>query len=252
MKRIIAGMIVLAALMVAPVAYAAPNIEMVKVKGGCYQMGDTFRDGDNNDKPAHKVCVSDFSIGKYVVTQAQWFAVMGSNPSEFKGDRRPVEQVSWDDAQEFIAKLNQLTGRRYRLPTEAEWEYAARSGGKHEKWAGTSNETELGNYSWLNDNSGENTHEVGQKRPNGLGLYDMSGNVEEWCADWYDGHYYQISPEKNPRGPSSGSYRVIRGGGWDITAGLARAANRHRNTPDSGNNGIGFRLVLPAVQLAKP
>jgi formylglycine-generating enzyme required for sulfatase activity len=248
MKRIIEVIFVVTALAVATSAYAAPDIEMVYVKGGCYQMGSTFGDGRNDEMPAHEVCVSSFSIGKYLVTQAQWVEVMGTNPSTFTGDRRPVDSVSWDDAQEFIAKLNQMTGRSFRLPTEAEWEYAARSGGKREKWAGTSNKAELGAYAWYIDNSSEKTHEVGQKQPNGLGLYDMSGNVWEWVQDRYGKVYYEESPRDNPQGPMTGSARVLRGGSWSVTAGFVRAADRNYGAPLTPFHGIGFRLALPAVR----
>jgi len=229
-------------------AIAAPDIEMVRVKGGCYQMGDAFGDGGASEKPVHQVCVDDFSIGKYVVTQAQWQAVMGNNPSYFKacGGNCPVEQVSWEDAQEFIWQLNDQTGKNYRLPYEAEWEYAARSGGKREQWAGTSNLAELGAYAWYEGNSGKQTHPVGTRRPNGLGLYDMSGNVQEWCEDWYGADYYKISPEKNPRGPLSGSVPVLRGGSLSDPAGNVRAAYRNNFAPSYRIIYSGFRLVLPA------
>lgn len=198
-------------------SYTDPTtgIEMVFAKGGCYQMGDTFGDGNSDEKPVHKVCVDDFYIGRYEVTQGQWKAIMGRNLSYFKdcGDNCPVEQVSWNDIQNFINKLIQKTGKKYRLPTEAEWEYAARSRGKNEKWAGTSNESEIGDYAWYLSNSGSKTHPVGQKKPNGLGLYDMSGNVWEWCSDWYGKNYYGNSPKDNPTGPSGGQFRVLRGGG---------------------------------------
>jgi formylglycine-generating enzyme required for sulfatase activity len=247
-KRIVAGTFVVLALAVTTVVYAAPDIEIVYVKGGCYQMGDTFGDGEPNERPVHQVCVDDFYIGKYLVTQAQWQAVMETNLSKFTGARRPVEEVSWDDAQKFIAKLKQLTGRRYRLPTEAEWEYAARSGGKREKWAGTSDANQLGNYAWYHDNSGEKTHEVGQKRPNGLGLYDMSGNVWEWVQDRYGDLCYKESPGNNPQGPMTGFYRVLRGSSWYDTAAGIRATHRSYHGPSYRNNFIGFRLALPAVQ----
>jgi len=231
-------------------AYAAPDIDMVFVKGGCYQMGDTFGDGDPSEKPAHNVCVSDFYMGKYDVTQAQWQAVMGSNKSFFKkcGENCPVENVSWEDAQSFIRQLNSRTGKNYRLPYEAEWEYAARSGGKQEKWAGTSNPDELGAYAWFVENSGKTTHAVGTRKPNGLGLYDMSGNVWEMCNDWYDAEYYKKSPEKNPGGALSGSLRVIRGGGWGSTAGYVRAAARNPIAPSGRGGRAGFRLVHPSKQ----
>ena len=183
-------------------------------------------------------------MGKYEVTQAQWKAVMGSNPSRFKGDNLPVENVSWDDVQAFIRKLNQLTGKRYRLPTEAEWEYAARGGNKSRgyKYAGGNNIDEV---AWYDGNSGERTHPVGKKRPNELGLYDMSGNVWEWCSDWYDEDYYGNSPQNNPQGPASGSSRVFRGGSWLNYAILCRSASRYYSTPDSRYGLIGFRLVSP-------
>src|SRR3989338_10514354 len=156
----------------------ATGENMVFIKGGCFQMGDTFGGGDTDEQPVHKVCVDDFHMGKYEVTQKEWVDVMGTNPSHFKGcDNCPVENVSWDDIQEYINKLNQKTGKKYRLPTEAEWEYAARSGGKNEKYAGGNNIDSVG---WYDGNSGSKTHPVGQKQPNGLGLYDMIGNVLEW------------------------------------------------------------------------
>jgi len=171
---------------------ATTGMPFVFVKGGCYQMGDTFGDGAPEEKPVHDVCVSDFYMGKHEVTQGQWKRIMGNNPSSFSGcgDNCPVEHVSWNDAQNFIRRLNSQSGKRYRLPTEAEWEYAARSGGKREKWAGSGNEASSGDYAWYSSNSGSKAHPAGQKLPNGLGLHDMSGNVWEWCNDWYDGTYY--------------------------------------------------------------
>jgi formylglycine-generating enzyme required for sulfatase activity len=225
------------------VADAAPDIEMVLVKGGCFQMGDTFGDGSNDEKPVHEVCVNDFYIGKYLVTQEQWQAVMGNNPSEFKGERRPVGEVSWDDAQQFIVKLNAQAGRNYRLPTEAEWEYAARSGGKREKWAGTSDENSLRKYAWYKENSGEKTHVVGTKKPNGLGIYDMSGNLWEWCQDWYGAVYYEESPKDNPQGPKTGTSRVLRGGSWCLDTWNMRAAKRYGDGPSYRNSGNCFRLA---------
>lgn len=226
-------------------AYAgAPQIEMVRVKGGCFQMGDMFEEGDNDEKPVHEVCVKDFSIGKYEVTQEQWVAVMGSNPSKNQGDRLPVERVSWDDAQQFIAKLNTMTGKRYRLPTEAEWEYAARCRGRRENWAGTSVESELGDYAWYDKNSDKKTHVVGTKKPNALGIYDMSGNVWEWVQDWYDPVYYEERPRGNPQGPSTGSKRVSRSGSFDFDPENDRASFRGKSTPDSRLDDQGFRLLL--------
>ncbi len=218
---------------------------LVLVEGGTFEMGDTFGDGGSVEKPMHTVTVSDFYIGKTEVTQVQWEKVMGSNPSKFlfQGAERPVETVSWEDVQEFVKKLNRKSGNRYRLPTEAEWEYAARSGGKKEKWAGTSIESELGRFAWYASNSGGQTHPVGQKEPNDLGLYDMSGNVWEWCGDWYGRGYYGQSPKENPSGPNSGEYRVLRGGSWYNLPEFARAAYRIGSWPSNRTGYFGFRLV---------
>lgn len=231
-----------------PRQFKAPDngMEFVFVKGECFQMGDSFGDGDIDEKPVHDVCIDDFYMGKYEVTQGQWQAIMGNNPSNFKncGDNCPIEEVSWNDAQEFIKRLNSRTGsKQYRLPTEAEWEYAARSGGKKEKWAGTGNESELGDYAWYFKNSANKTHPVGQKKPNGLGLYDMSGNVWEWVQDRYNQHYYNNSQRNNPAGPISGQNRVLRGGSWDLDASGSRTALRDRSRPDLINSVNGLRLA---------
>jgi formylglycine-generating enzyme required for sulfatase activity len=220
------------------------GMEFIFVKGGCYEMGDTFGDGDSEEKPIHEVCVDDFYLGKYEVTQAQWEKVMGNNPSRFKGREYPVEHVNWKDVQQFIDRLNNQSGRKYRLPTEAEWEYAARSGGKKEKFSGTSREDELDQYAWYDKNSGSRTHPVGQKRPNGLGFHDMSGNVWEWCSDWYDKwEYYRERSNNNPRGPVSGSMRVLRGGSWgDDPVGVRTAARGGIAATIGFNNVFGFRL----------
>jgi formylglycine-generating enzyme required for sulfatase activity len=231
----------------------ATGIEVVFVKGGCYQMGDTFGDDREAEKPVHEVCVDDFWMSKYEVTQGQWKAIMGNNPSYFKdcGDNCPVEQVSWIDVQEYVQKLNEkitplnppLYKGGYRLPTEAEWEYAARSGGKKEKWAGTSNESELGEYVWYTYNSANKTHSVGQKNPNGLGLCDMSGNVWEWVQDWYNKDAYSKHSRNNPIYDVSGGRRVIRGGSWNIAPQYVRSANRSNSHPSDRVSGIGIRLL---------
>ena len=222
------------------------GIEMVFVEGGTFQMGATSEQGSDaygDEKPVHSVTLSDFYIGKYEVTQAQWKAVMGKNPSHFTGkDNRPVENVSWEDMHKFIKKLNQLTGKRYRLPTEAEWEYAARGGKKSQgyKYAGGNS---IDKVAWYRDNSGDKTHPVGKKQPNELGLYDMSGNVYEWCQDWYGD--YSSSAQTNPTGPSRGSHRVLRGGSWfNSLARFCWVAHRSLNRPSNRNNNNGFRLVL--------
>ncbi len=220
------------------------GIEFVLVKGDCFDMGGIFGDGYDDVNPVHEVCVDDFCIGKYEVTQGQWEDVMGSNPSVLKkGRNHPVESISWNDVQEFITKLNQKAGQNYRLPSEAEWEYAARSGGKREKWAGTSNESELESYAWYNRSWEEGHKLVGQKMPNGLGIYDMSGNVWEWCSDWYHKEYYKISPGCNPKGPSNGSRRVRLGGSWPNEPKNFRTFRRASTPPDYSDKDIGFRLV---------
>ena len=222
------------------------GMQFVFVKGGCYQMGSIeIQDA----KPVHQVCLSDFYMGKYEVTQSQWEKVMGNNPSSFKecGPECPVEKVSWNDAQEFIKKLNSKSGKQYRLPTEAEWEYAARSGGKDEIWAGTSDESTLSRYAWYDDeNSSSSTHKVGLKKSNGLGLYDMSGNVLEWCQDWYNEAYYEDSPKDNPSGPDNSEQRVVRGGSWSLIASIAQTGFRHRYDPGNRAHFVGLRLLLPA------
>ncbi len=220
---------------------------IVLVKVGCYQMGDTFGDGSEPEKPVHEVCVDDFYIGKYEVTQIEWEAVMGDNPSGFKGcDNCPVENVGWDDVQKFINKLNQKTGKKYRLPTEAEWEYAARSGGKKERYSGGNDPDSV---AWYNSNSGKKTHPVGQKKSNGLGLYDMSGNVEEFVSDWYGENYYKQSPKDNPKGALSGEGHVIHGGSCLNEPRDIRVTLRSSGEPWLRNAALGFRLALsPSAQ----
>jgi len=227
-----------------PLQDTTTGMEFVRVPGGCFQMGDTFGDGYKDEKPVHEVCVSNFAIGKYEVTQGQWQAIMGNNPSNFSscGSNCPVEKVSWNDTQEFIRKLNSQSGKGYRLPTEAEWEYAARSGGKSEKYSGADTPDNVG---WYNANSGRMTHPAGEKRANGLGIYDMTGNVWEWCNDWYDENYYQGTPPRNnPQGASSGQYRVLRGGSWGDGPEDVRASRRGGGGPDNRYFISGFRLVL--------
>lgn len=229
----------------------ATGMEFVLVKGGCFPRGDTFGDGLSDEQPVHEVCVSDFLISRHEVTQKLWETVMGNNRSEFKGDYLPATNVSWNDAQAFITRLNQLTGKRYRLPTEAEWEYAARSGGRKEKFAGADHPDPVAWYD-LARNKGTNRpygpQTVMQKQPNGLGIFDLSGNVWEWCQDWYDKDYYYESPRLDPKGPDRGSYRVRRGGSWGSSASYARAARRGRGDPGGRSSSDGFRLILPAVQ----
>lgn len=253
------------------------TFEMIAVKGGTFTMGSTDQYADSDEKITHQVTVSDFMIGKFEVTQKLWKAVMGNNPSYFKGDNLPVESVSWNDVQEFIRKLNQMTGQNFRLPTEAEWEYAARGGtntslynGENINIKGANNSPNLDKLAWYGGNCGQNytssagcdvskgyditgwsekqyndskggTHPVGLKQPNAYGLYDMLGNVWEWCQDWYGD--YSSGSQTNPQGPSSGSDRVIRGGSWYDYARDCRVSYRSNTGPDNRYYIIGFRLV---------
>ncbi|MBI5192952.1 MAG: formylglycine-generating enzyme family protein [Nitrospirae bacterium] len=222
---------------------------MVIVKAGCFDMGDVIGDGDPDEKPVHKVCLDDFYIGKYEVTQKQWKAVMGNYPSSHAYcEDCPVENVSYLDVQEFIRKLNRMTEGKYRLPTEAEWEYAARSAGKKEDWAGLNNEKGLDAYAWFKNNAGIKTHPVGQKKPNGLGLYDISGNVQEWVNDFHESEFYSTRPkktaEKNPAGPEWSQYRVVRGGSMLNSSWGIRNAVRYRFTADDRGREFGFRLAV--------
>ena len=221
------------------------SFTMVRVDGGTFTMGATEEQGSDAydiEKPAHQVTLSSYMIGETEVTQALWQAVMGNNPSRFTGDSsRPVEKVSWNDCQEFIKKLNSMTGKTFRLPTEAEWEYAARGGNKskHYKYSGSNN---IDDVAWYDGNSGNHTHRVKTKSPNKLGLYDMSGNVWEWCSDWYGG--YSSSAQTNPKGASSASSRVDRGGGWYYDAGSCRVSNRNYWSPVNRFEDLGLRLAL--------
>ena len=221
------------------------KFQMVKIQGGTFQMGATSEQGSDAydlEKPVHSVTLSDYYIGQTEVTQELWQAVMGSNPSYFTGDnQRPVESVSWDDCQEFIEKLNRLTGKNFRLPTEAEWEYAARGGNKSRgyKYSGNNNPDAV---AWYDANSGNKTHPVAQKQSNELGLYDMSGNVYEWCQDWYGD--YSSNSQTNPIGASNGGFRVLRGGSYFMDRSGVRVSFRSRYMPDCGHYNWGCRLAL--------
>jgi len=247
--------------------------EMVYVEGGTFRMGATEKQTEqagDDEYPVHEVTLTDYYIGKYEVTQGVWKAVMGSNPSYFQeGDDYPVERVNWNDIQTFLRKLNQLTGRKYALPTEAQWEYAARSGkggnkfvyawcgggaiafsegasgsadrGEETKYSGSDDIDEV---AWYGGNSDDTTHPVGTKQPNALGIYDMSGNVWEWCRDW--GGLYSSAPQTNPTGPSSGIGRILRGGSYyDEGSGTKeyRVSNRAASEPENRYTNCGFRLV---------
>ena len=224
------------------------SFKMIEVEGGTFTMGSPDSDSDawNDEKPIHQVTLSSYCIGETEVTQALWQAVMGSNPSSITGDlQRPVEQVSWNDCQTFISKLKELTGENFCLPTEAEWEYAARGGNKSRGYL-YSGSNAIGEVAWYWDNSTDGTKAVKTKQPNELGIYDMSGNVYEWCFDWYG--EYSSSSQTNPIGPSSGSIRVLRGGSWCNYAKYSRVACRSNGSPDFSNNDRGLRLAISSTE----
>jgi formylglycine-generating enzyme required for sulfatase activity len=251
--------------------YAQPKIftnsiemEFILIPAGSFMMGtDCQEDNPFTEKneyaecdhkvehPKHEIVISEpFYISKYEVTQLQWYLIMDKNPANFKTEKvgmdsrhHPVEMVSWDDVQEFIRKLNKKEGTNaYRLPSEAEWEYAARAGTDTEYFFGN-DPHRLKEYAWYVENSKAKTNQVGTLKPNSWGLYDMYGNVWEWCLDWYDGAYYSKSPSENPPGPNSGTNRVLRGGSWSSLARICRSAYRHAAAPDSHDDSFGFRLV---------
>jgi formylglycine-generating enzyme required for sulfatase activity len=261
------------------IRHKATGMHLVFVPAGEFQMGSA--DGQEHEKPVHKVRITKpFYMGKYEVTQAEWQKVMGlpaapgtaqarNNPSNSKGDSNPVETVSWDECQEFMRKLNEpvrsvrhggsssavgtprgkeppeggTTSLEFSLPTDAQWEYACRAG-TESKFSFGDGDGALGEHAWYDENSGKKTHPVGGKKPNAWGLYDMHGNVWEWCSDWYDRGYYGESPESDPTGPADGSNRVVRGGGWDATANYCRSACRYYNSPGRGTVNLGCRAVL--------
>ena len=219
-------------------------IEMVKVEAGTFMMGATseMKNPYDDEKPVHQVTLTnDYYMGKYEVTQALWQVVMGKNPSYFKGDNLPVNYVRWKDCQRFISKLNSMTGRKFRLPTEAEWEYAARGGKKSRgyQYSGSSN---ISDVAWYDGNSGDKTHPVGTKQANELGIYDMTGNVLEWCQDWY-GSYYSSS-QTNPTGATSGSRHVNRGGSWHSNVRRSSSSCRYGVIYVDRDLDLGFRLAL--------
>ena len=207
--------------------------------GGGDDDDDTEAYGE--EKPQHAVTLSDYYIGETEVTQALWKAVMGSNPSKFVGDKLPVEQVSWEDCQAFLTELNAMTGQTFRLPTEAEWEYAARGGNKTQGYQ-FSGSYDLNLVAWCYGNSEETTHNVGTKAGNELGIFDMSGNVEEWCQDWAGD--YNGKAQTNPTGPETGSTHVIRGGNWDVSGWYCRVTYRNFDFPSSRYEALGLRLAM--------
>jgi formylglycine-generating enzyme required for sulfatase activity len=219
------------------------EIQLVKIPGGTFQMGDIFDEGIENEKPVHPVSLNGFYIGRQLITQNAWNRIMPENPSRFTGDLLPVEQISWHQAMSFIEKLNQanrLNGH-YSLPTEAQWEYVARSCGKDERYSGCDSLNRVG---WYADNSGDRTHPVGEKQPNGLGLYDMSGNVWEWCLDGFHHQAYEHHSPQNPVEKGDGPDRVIRGGSYNLDAWSARCARRFCLSEEFFGPGVGFRVVF--------
>ena len=219
------------------------TMEFVMVAPGTFMMGSTYESvGAGDETPCHKVTLSrSFLLGKCEVTQEQWSQIMGSNPSRFKGKKLPVETVSWNDCQHFLAKLSELSGRTFSLPTEAQWEYACRAG-TATAW-NSGEEATVPGSAWHDENSGGRTHPVGGKTPNAWGFHDLHGNIGEWCADWYASHY---PPDDaiDPKGPPSGDSKVVRGGAWGDNPSMLRSPSRNANGPDGANHGIGFRCVL--------
>ncbi|MBN1809745.1 MAG: formylglycine-generating enzyme family protein [Planctomycetes bacterium] len=217
------------------------KLELVYIRAGKYMMGSNDYD---DEKPVHEVEITKgFYMGKYEVTQGQYERVMGNNPGRFKGIDNPVEPVTWDEAMEFCRKASGITGKNVRLPTEAEWEYACRAGSTEEYCFGH-DENMLGDCAWYSSNSGHQTHPVGQKFPNAWGLYDMHGNLLEWCSDWYGENYYSQSPRQDPKGPGTGEGRVRRGGSWCDNTFVCRSACRNSTPPDFRFCNLGFRVVV--------
>ncbi|MGV8946373.1 MAG: formylglycine-generating enzyme family protein [Lutibacter sp.] len=228
-------------------AHAQTYPEMILVEGGTFTMGSNS--GGNDEKPTHRVSISSFSMGKYAVTVAEYKAfctaagrTMPDVPSWGWNDKHPMVNVNFNDANAYCNWLSETTGQNYSLPTEAEWEYAARGGNKSNGYT-YSGGNDLEEVGWSSDNAGGQTQAVGRKNPNELGLYDMSGNVWEWCKDWYG--YYSADAQTNPRGPSSGASRVLRGGGWGYSAAYCRVARRDYGGPGYRGYDDGFRVVLP-------
>ncbi len=225
-----------------PAVDSNSTLEFVHITGGCYCMGLNPGEGLRDTSPSHQVCIDDYYMGKYEVTQGQWREIMGSNPSTLSacGDDCPVVDVSWNEVQEFIHRLSERTGKAYRLPTEAEWEYAVLNGGTQ------------GTNQGVNPSGAKHTlHPVGTSGPNSLGIHDMLGSVWEWTSDWYSTNYYKGSPRNNPEGPSEGIYRVLRGGAWVDTSQSIQPTTRVRYEPWIKRPWVGFRLISPDQYSAK-
>lgn len=226
-----------------------PPFKMVYVKGGCFEMGDWEGEGDDDEVPVHEVCVSDYYMQETEVTQGLFEAVMGFVPSMLydrempRDPKDPVTYISWHVVNEFIRELNKITGGFYRLPTEAEWEYAARSGGKKDKWPGVNNEAEIADYALFEDNSDFKLNNVKLKKPNAFGIYDMAGNVWEWTEDNFDFEYYQVSAKEDPYGPDFSFYRSVRGGSLADPPNKLRTTYRYALEPSRRYMHVGFRLA---------
>lgn len=229
-----------------PQSYKDPvtGMEFVLVSGGCFQMGNLWEKSYPNEEPAHRVCLDDFYLAKTEVTQNQWVEIMGSNPSFFQeGESLPVENISWNNAVTFLQKMSAGSDRNYRLPTEAEWEFACRSGGEQQRFCGGDTPQEL---AWFDRTGGGKTQPVATRQPNGLGLYDMSGNVWEFCSDIYAADYYMNSPQRNPQGAAHGPHVIKRGGSWSINPRYLRSTVRGRAARDDAHYSTGFRVALSA------
>ena len=223
------------------------KLDMVLIPAGEFMMGspNSDRNAAADEKPQHRVRITKpFYLGKYPVTQEQWTAVMGVNPSFFKGAKNPVEEVSWDDCLQFLRRLNEkVGGGKYQFPTEAQWEYACRAG-TTTRYCFGDDETGLADYGWYDKNSGGKSHPVGEKKPNAWGLYDMHGDIWQWCLDWYDPGYYAVSTTDDPTGPATGTARVSHGGCWFSPASSARSANHGRIEPEHRGSHLGFRVCM--------
>ena len=223
------------------------GMELVRVSGGVFQMGDTLDQGLPTELPVHEIMLDDFFIARFTVTQVQWDILMGENPSNFKDPQNPVEQITWSDALEFAEKLSRAVSSsvnkpiEFMLPTEAQWEFAARSGGKNDLYSGGS---DISAVAWIDENSRGRSHPVGQKRPNDLGIYDMSGNVWEWCLDTFQEDAFSRHDKFNPMMTASSPDRVIRGGSWNLDAWSARCGRRFNFPADFFGPALGFRLVM--------
>lgn len=219
------------------------TMEFVRIDSGSFMMGSYEEEGDGDETPRHKVTITKaFYIGKYEVTQEQWEKIMGENPSELKGEKNPVDTVSWKDCIKFTERLGEITGKKLSLPTEAQWEYSCRAV-TTTKWFFGSDENVADQYGWIESNSQGTTHLVGMQKPNAWGIYDMYGNLQEWCMDWYQ-NPYSLGDAVDPLGPEVGDSHVVRGGGWGDFPDNARSAYRNANGENVGNNGTGFRCVM--------